>query len=413
MKLLRIISFLEVFHLASVLVLLHSPARSDQVNRVISRGGPTRELDFVNFKEEKYSYLNITALVKHLVDESYSCAFACLESLLCFSFNLAASHNISNGKFWCDLLPSDKYNNSDKLVRSNAFHHFSIPTPCSSWPCKNNGTCATLYAENNYLCVCKEGFTGKHCENGISCAGLLKRNRKATDGKYTISAGSSAFQTYCDMTTSGQAWTLIARFSNNDSKNWMHDSGEWWYDKNIEFGETADPSSNTDMISQAFWLVSGQEFKITRSDDPKHTALLRTTGDCLGGRTFRAKMTSYGDFRHGTVWASDRCLGNCNIQYGGQHNTTDGFKQAACNGKIQNATQIGFWCDWSGGDGAVLMIGGGGSTCERADHGVGITEANQASFVEQSISEPNHDFGNEAGGSSGKAKSYSLNLWIH
>ena len=38
-------------------------------------------------------------------------------------------------------------------------------------------------------------------------------------------------KTYCDMTTSGQAWTLIARFSNSDAKNWMEDSGEWWYDK--------------------------------------------------------------------------------------------------------------------------------------------------------------------------------------
>ncbi|XP_068679018.1 uncharacterized protein [Montipora foliosa] len=216
-------------------------------------------------------------------------------------------------------------------------------------------------------------------------------------------------QLYCDMTTSGQTWTLTARFSNNDSKNWMIDSGKWWYDKNVEFGETANPSSNTNMISQAFWLVSGQEFKITRSDDPQHTALLQTTGDCLGGQTFRTKITSYGDFRNGRVWASDRCLGNCRIQYGGQYDTTDGFEQASCNGNIQNATQIGFWCDWSG-DGAVLMIGGGGATCNRADHGIGITEANQASFV---ATPPEHDFGNRAEGTRAPAKSYSLNLWLH
>ena len=28
------------------------------------------------------------------------------------------------------------------------------------------------------------------------------------------------------MTSSGQAWTLISRFSNNDAKNWMEDSGD-------------------------------------------------------------------------------------------------------------------------------------------------------------------------------------------
>ena len=70
------------------------------------------------------------------------------------------------------------------------------------------------------------------------------------------------------MTTSGQAWTLIGRFSNNDAKNWMEDSGEWWYDKSVAVGDIANPAVNTDMLSSAFWLVSGHDFKITRNDDP-------------------------------------------------------------------------------------------------------------------------------------------------
>jgi len=48
-------------------------------------------------------------------------------------------------------------------------------------------------------------------------------------------------------------------------------------------GTTADPSNNDDMISPAFWMVSGGELKITRSDDPTHTPLLQTTGNCLAG----------------------------------------------------------------------------------------------------------------------------------
>ena len=31
-----------------------------------------------------------------------------------------------------------------------------------------------------------------------------------------------------------------------------------------------------------------------------------------------------------------------------------------------------------------MMIGGGGKDCARADHGIGITEANEASFDESS-----------------------------
>ena len=211
------------------------------------------------------------------------------------------------------------------------------------------------------------------------------------------------------MTTSGQAWTLIARFSNSDAKNWMEDSGEWWYDKSVGVGDISNTSVNADMLSPAFWSVRGRQFKITRSDDPEHTALLQTTGDCLGGKTFRAKITSYGNFRNGRVWASDDCQENCNVQYGGQFQTTDGFGQATCSGSLQKATQVGFWCDWGDGDGAVLMIGGGGKDCQRADHGIGITEADKASFSSGGKGE--YDFGD--GRASARSKTYSLNLWIN
>ena len=219
------------------------------------------------------------------------------------------------------------------------------------------------------------------------------------------------FEAYCDMTSSGQAWTLIARFSNNDAKNWMKDNGEWWYDKSKAVGKGISPSENTDMLSPAFWFVSGLEFKITRSDDPHHTALLQTTGNCLGKQTFRQKIESYGNFKDGTVWASDVCLGNCSVQYGGQFQTTDGFGQATCSGSLQNQTQVGFWCDWDGSGGAVLMIGGGGHNCQQADHGIAITKAENASFLEKGQGE--HDFGNGGDNGTTISKTYSLNLWIN
>ena len=146
------------------------------------------------------------------------------------------------------------------------------------------------------------------------------------------------------MVSTAKGWTLIARFSNNDAKNWMQDSGDWWYDRNVAVGETFNPSNNTDMISPAFWLVSGTEFKITRSDDPLHTALLQTTGYCLGGPTFRSKVTRYGNFRNGNSWDNGRCRGDCKVQYGGQYKTTQGFIRAECNGTLQRANEIGFWC---------------------------------------------------------------------
>ena len=219
-------------------------------------------------------------------------------------------------------------------------------------------------------------------------------------------------QVYCDDKAHGSPWTLIARFSNFDNKTWMRDDGLWWYDRNVAMGTTTDPSVNADMISPAFWLVSGRELKITRSDDISHTPLLQTTGNCLGGQTFRSKITSYGNFRNGKVWSSKRCLGSCTVQYGGQYKTTDGFQQAECSGDIQSSNKIGFWCDYGGGDGSVMMIGGGGSSCDRADHGIGITETNAASFVEESGEQTEYDFGYHATIRNPPTKSYSLNLWI-
>ena len=194
----------------------------------------------------------------------------------------------------------------------------------------------------------------------------------------------------------------------------MADSGDWWYDRRYASGATSDPSVNADMISPAFWMVKGREFKITRSDDSSHTPLLQTTENCLGGQTFRSKITSYGDFRNGKVWSNNRCLGNCTVQYGGQYKTTDGFQRAECSSDIQSSNKIGFWCNWGSGDGSVMMIGGGGNGCSRADHGIGITEANYPSF-DDSDGPPEYDFGYNppsGGDNSFSSQSYSLNLWI-
>ena len=174
-------------------------------------------------------------------------------------------------------------------------------------------------------------------------------------------------------------------------------------------GETADTSYNADMISPAFWLVGGSELKITRNDDSGHAPLLQTIGNCLSGKTFRSKITSYGNFRNGSVWSNGKCLGKCKVQYGGQHQTTGSFGQASCSSDLQGADEVGFWCvkGWSG---SVIMIGGGGADCSDADHGIGTTVAKLTSFKIKENNRRESDFSNDAWGSI--TKSYSLNLWI-
>ena len=91
----------------------------------ISRKRITQKFEFVNFKEDKFSFLNITALVEHTVEDSLSCAFSCLDNLACFSFNVAAFPH-KGGKFTCEILSSDKYNNSENFLPSKTLHHFGI-----------------------------------------------------------------------------------------------------------------------------------------------------------------------------------------------------------------------------------------------------------------------------------------------
>ncbi|XP_078384080.1 uncharacterized protein LOC144666533, partial [Oculina patagonica] len=250
-----------------------------------------------------------------------------------------------------------------------------------------------------------------------SCAEIdASEEGKAVSGTYwlKINSGEAAiasesFPVYCDMAPNSQAWTLIARFSNKDRPNWMDDSGYWWYDRTEAGGNTIDPSNNADMISPAFSLASGNEFKITRSDDFQHTALLQTTGDCLGGQTFRSKVTSYGDFRNGARWYSNRCLGSCTVKYSGRYQETEGFKQAGCNGTMQSFNKIGFWCNENWSNSVMMIGGGGGRKCSHAGHGVGSSATKLRSFVTVA-GRHERDFANDEWGVVTQA--YALNLWI-
>ena len=57
-----------------------------------------------------------------------------------------------------------------------------------------------------------------------------------------------------------------------------------------------------------------------------------------------------------------------------------------------------------------MMIGGGGDLCSRADHGIGITEYDEAQFGTTASCCDGYcgDFGDD----NNIPSSYSLNLWI-
>lgn len=84
-----------------------------------------REVAYAKFKAHKFSYLNITSIGSDYVMKDSECGLACVNTPSCFSFNLAAFHDVI-GNLLCELLPSDMYNSSDKLVYSSIRHHYGI-----------------------------------------------------------------------------------------------------------------------------------------------------------------------------------------------------------------------------------------------------------------------------------------------
>lgn len=166
----------------------------------------------MDFKAKQFSYLNITVITSVFVPDGIDCGFACLTSTSCFSYNLAAFPDV-NGKLLCELLPSDKYNNTDKFIASPIFHHFSIWSPCFRNPCKNNATCVANYVDDDYQCACSPGHMGEHCEGfGKNCKGIKRQDESAVDGTYLLDpdggSHSNAFQAYCDMTSYDGGWTM-------------------------------------------------------------------------------------------------------------------------------------------------------------------------------------------------------------
>ena len=101
-----------------------TPNVIDARGRSISRG-VQNSVAFADYKTHRFSYLNITSLRADYFLHGDDCGFACVDTPSCFSYNLAA-FNDSSGRILCELLPSDKYNNSDKFIRSQLFHHFSV-----------------------------------------------------------------------------------------------------------------------------------------------------------------------------------------------------------------------------------------------------------------------------------------------
>ena len=143
-----------------------------------------------------------------------------------------------------------------------------------------NDTNGRSYSDSTYAASCKD------YKNGGNYTG------DTGDGVYWINPAGSAFKVYCEMTTNGGGWTLIAKITGSDSVD------RWGYDQIIYKDSTtlgdATNLNAVDAKSTAYSTVAGTQILIRRLNLTAYAVHTYSTNPVSWGQFLTTNWTQCG-----------------------------------------------------------------------------------------------------------------------